>query len=244
MRSHSSLITVFIFGILCGSLLPNVLSGQSLLDKGNFMAGASIGFSSVNSNTESTTTSGTVTTDNSALQFSVTPRIGYFLIENLVIGIGMDYTLNQTSRPVDPGNPSSRIETETDSDLLFGPYSRYYFLTGEDKALFGEVSFGFGSSSDKTNIGTTQSTSTNVFAASIGPGFTIFSGDAIGIEALVKYNFSQSSFDIESQGVTQETITWTHQVDLSIGIQFYFSQLSTATNTPSDRTRPNNPTFY
>jgi hypothetical protein len=224
-------------------LLPGALAAQ-ILDKGNFMAGASIGFSSANSNTESTTPSGTVTTDNSALQFSITPRIGYFLLDGIVIGISMDYTLNQTSRPVTPGDPNSRIETETDSDLLFGPYSRLYFLANEDKALFGEVSFGFGSSSDKTNIGTTQSTSTNVFAASIGPGFTIFSRDAIGIEALVKYNFSRSSFDIESQGVAQQTTTWTHQVDLSIGLQFYFSRLAPAGNTTPDRTRPNNPTFY
>lgn len=208
------------------------------------MAGASIGFSSANSNTESKISTGTVTTDNSALQFSITPRIGYFLLDNLVIGISMDYTLNQTSRPVTPGMPNSRIETETDSDLLFGPYSRYYFLSSEDKGLFGELSFGFGSSSDITNIGTAQSTSTNVFAGSVGPGFTIFSRDAIGIEALVKYNFSRSSFDIESQGVTQQTTTWTHQVDLSIGLQFYFSRLAPAGNTEPDRTRPNNPTFY
>ncbi len=242
MRPKTYLLPVALLCLL-SALFPNALAAQ-ILDKGNFMAGATIGFSSPNSNTERTSVAGKVTTDNSALQFSITPRIGYFLLDGIVIGISMDYTLNQTSRPVTPGDPNSRVETETDSDLLFGPYSRLYFLASDDKALFGEVSFGFGSSSDKTNIGTTQSTSTNVFAASIGPGITIFSRDAIGIEALVKYNFSRSSFDIESQGVNQQTTTWTHQVDLSIGLQFYFSRSAPAGNTNRDRTRPNNPTFY
>ncbi len=38
---------------------------------------------------------------------------------------------------------------------------------------------------------------TNIFAIGAGPGFTIFSSDAIGIEALIKYNYARSKFDID-----------------------------------------------
>ena len=58
-----------------------------------------------------------------------------------------------------------------------------------------------------------------------GPGFTIFSNDGIGIEALVKYNYARSKFDIDIAGEKTTTTTKTNQIALSLGVQFYFSGL-------------------
>ncbi len=110
-----------------------------------------------------------------------------------------------------------------DSDFLFGPFSRYYLPVAEGMAFFWEAEFGFGNSSDDQFIGSDkQSISTNIFAIGTGPGFTIYSSQSIGIEAIMKYNYARSKFNTESGGVKTTTTTRTNQFDISLGIQYYF----------------------
>lgn len=216
------------------------------------MVGATLGLSASSSNLESTVTTAdgqnVTTNDANSTNFSVNPKIGYFLGNNFVLGLGMDYTFNRTSEPVSSADPALGEDTDSDSDLLFGPFSRYYVLAGDDTGFFLELAFGFGSSVDEILFGEEeQTTSTNVLAASVGPGFTIFNSKGIGIEALVKYNFARSSFDINFQQQTLETITWTNQIDISLGIQFYFSRVTGAGTTPrggKQRPDPASSNFY
>ena len=94
------------------------------------------------------------------------------------------------------------------------------------KALFLQANFGFGNSSDNLTIGgEAQNINTNILAVGAGPGFTIFSNDAIGLEALVKYNYARSKFDIDIAGVKTSTTTKTNQIALSLGLQIYFRGL-------------------
>jgi hypothetical protein len=147
----------------------------------------------------------------------VSPSLGYFLLDNFTLGIGLDYTSSSETR-------AGEAKTK-DSDLLFGPFARFYFPFG-DKAIFLQGNFGFGNSSDNFNDGTgTQNINTNILAVGAGPGFTIFSNDAIGLEALVKYNYARSKFDIDLGGVKTSTTTKTNQIALSLGIQIYFAGL-------------------
>lgn len=191
------------------------LSGQ-VLDKGNFVIGTTLGFSAADTKV-SYSISGVKEKGNgpSALQLNFAPNVGYFLIDYLAVGIGLDYTFSQVTDPNE--------DRRNDSDLLFGPFARYYLPVGEDMAFFLETSFGFGNASDDQYIGENkQSINTNVFALGVGPGFTIFSTDDIGVEALFKYNFASSQFDTENTGVKTSTNTRTSQFDISVGIQFYF----------------------
>lgn len=191
------------------------LSAQ-VLDKGNFVIGTTLGFSAADTKV-SYSISGVKEKGNgpSALQLNFAPNVGYFLIDYLAVGIGLDYTFSQVTDPNE--------DRRNDSDLLFGPFARYYLPVGDDMAFFLETSFGFGNASDDQYIGENkQSINTNVFALGVGPGFTIFSTDDIGVEALFKYNFASSQFDTENTGVKTSTNTRTSQFDISVGIQFYF----------------------
>lgn len=209
-------------------LASNALFAQ-FTARGNFIMGASIGLSTASSQVREDTGSGTSSGEGPASnQFSITPKVGYLVIDNLAIGIGLDYTFSRVRQP--------NQDVIKDSDLLFGPFSRYYLMAGEDKAFFFEVNFGFGNSSDnKTVSGVAQNIQTNIFAVGAGPGFTIFSSDAIGIEALAKYNFARSKFNTELGGVQTKTITLTNQIDLSLGILFYFEGVTKAKSGSSPR---------
>ena len=189
------------------SLFLNDLSGQ-VLDKGNFVIGSTLGFSSANSKvTTSINNEQEEGNGPTAIQVSIAPNVGYFLTDNFVLGIGLDYTSSTLKEP-------NENRTE-DSDLLFGPFARYYLPVADDMSFFFETDFGFGSSSDEQVINEqTQKIQTNVFAIGLGPGFTIFSNSDIGIEALIKYNFAQGKFDTESNGIKTVTTTKTNQLDI------------------------------
>lgn len=189
-------------------------------DQGNFLLGSTIGFSTANSKvTQMVGDAGLANEERpSSVQLNVAPKIGYFLADNIALGIGVDYTLNTIREAGE--------EKVKDSDLLFGPFARYYYPVGEDMAFLIEAGFGFGNATDILDIaGSQQRITTNIFAFGIGPGFTVVSSESIGLEASVKYNYARSSFDTEIGGIRQETITDTNQFDFSVGIQFYFSRV-------------------
>jgi hypothetical protein len=201
--------------IVASLLWSQMLSGQ-MLDKGNFLVGTNVGFSRAQTE-NSVTSSGEEEKGEgpSSMQFNLAPNIGYFLADNFTLGIGLDYTLGSVKQPNE--------DRTDDSDLLFGPFARYYFPINNDMAVFLVTTFGFGNSTDETLVGeNTKRINTNIFAVGAGPGFTIFSSDGIGIEAIFKYNYARSTFDTEDAGVKITTKSITNQFDIGLGIQLYF----------------------
>jgi len=205
----------FISFIVLSIFLTSNAQGQ-FTDQGRFMLGTAVGFAT---NTSKTSFSDQTTSDSEpkSTQWNVAPSVGYFLFNNFALGIGLDYT---SSTETGEGNDKT-----TDADLLFGPFARYYFPFG-DKAIFLQGNFGFGNSAENTTVGgVDQNINTNILAVGAGPGFTIFSSDGIGLEALVKYNYARSKFDIDLAGVKRTTTTKTNQIALSLGLQIYFAGL-------------------
>lgn len=209
---------IAIFAVIITMMLPIQNQAQDFTNRGNFLIGTALGFSSNTSTISQTTGKGE---GPESVQWNIAPHVGYFLFENFTIGVGLDYTFSREKQPNEDKND--------DSDLLFGPFGRYYFPFGGDKAVFLEGNFGFGTSSDDLIVnGQTQSISTDIIAFGAGPGFTIFSNDAFGIETLFKYNFAQSRFNTEQGGVISETTTKTNQFSVSLGLQVYFEGLRRA----------------
>jgi len=213
---QTTILTVF--AALAAMLFSLQIQGQEFTERGNFLIGTAIGFSSNTSTISQSTGKGE---GPESFQWNVAPHVGYFLFENFALGVGLDYTFSREQQPNEDRND--------DTDLLFGPFGRYYVPFGGDKAVFLEGNFGFGTSSDDLIInGEPQSISTDIIAFGAGPGFTIFSNDAIGIETLFKYNFARSRFNTVQNGVTTETTTKTNQFAVSLGLQVYFAGLRRA----------------
>ena len=203
--------------ILLSTMLMPAVQAQ-FTDRGRFMLGSAVGFATNASKISySNQAPGGTDEEPQNTQWNVAPSIGYFLFDNFALGIGLDYTSSSETRQ---GQPKTK-----DSDLLFGPFGRFYVPFG-DMAFFLQGNFGFGNASDNLSVGgETRNINTNILAIGAGPGFTIFSNDAIGIEALVKYNYARSKFDIDIAGAKTTTTTKTNQIALSLGIQIYFSGL-------------------
>lgn len=88
------------------------------------------------------------------------PSVGYFVVDNLAVGLNLDLT-------------SRKREDDKYSDLLIGPFARYYKYTSNEKfAFYGEVGFLFGSTKNEPDG--QDEIKGSLFNFYISPGFAYF----------------------------------------------------------------------
>lgn len=194
------------------------------IQRGNFVIGTRIGFASSKSSVEVETASGIVKGDGgTSAQFNLAPNLGYFLANNFVIGIGVDWLKTGSSSGIDLNGGSTGSQKASNNVILFGPFARYFVPVSEDKAFFIGTNLGFGNSKNQfTANGQTQSINTSLLNWGVGPGFTIFARNGLALETLVKYNFAKSKSVIDVQSIKRTSTTWTNALDFSVGLQYYF----------------------
>ena len=200
--------------------------------RGNFVVGTRIGFSSAKSSVDVQSATGSIKGDGgSSYQWNLSPGIGYFLANNFALGIGLDWIKTNSKAGVDLTSGAASSQESDNNNILFGPFARYFIPIGEDKAFFIGSTVGFGNSKNQfTTDNKTQSVNTSLLTIGVGPGFTIYSKNGLALEALVKYNFAKSDSKIDVQGIQRTSKTWTNAVDFSVGLQYYFGGFS-AVNT-------------
>lgn len=199
--------------------------------RGNFVIGSRIGFSTAKSSVDVQSTTGSIKGDGgSSSQFNLSPGIGYFFAQNFVVGISMDWLKTNSSTGVDLNGGTLAPQKSENNNVLFGPFIRYFFPSGEDKAFFLGTTVGFGNSKNQfISNNTTQTINNSLLTIGVGPGFTIYSKNGLALEALVKYNFARSNSEINVQDINRISKTWTNAVDFSVGMQYYFGGFKAAT---------------
>lgn len=198
--------------------------------RGNFVIGSRIGFSTAKSSVDVQSTTGSIKGDGgSSSQFNLSPGIGYFFAQNFVVGISMDWLKTNSSTGVDLNGGTLAPQKSENNNVLFGPFIRYFFPSGEDKAFFLGTTVGFGNSKNQfISNNTTQTINNSLLTIGVGPGFTIYSKNGLALEALVKYNFARSNSEINVQDINRISKTWTNAVDFSVGMQYYFGGFKAA----------------
>ncbi|HNP97052.1 MAG TPA: autotransporter domain-containing protein [Cyclobacteriaceae bacterium] len=159
-------------------------------NKGNILVGGTTGLSG--SFTTSKTKNGSSTTTNGKFSsFSIQPQAGYFVMDNLAVGLGLSFA---TSSFKDDGSSDKSSST----GIGLTPFVRYYF----DK-FFAQGAFGFGSNKSKNTFNNTTTESTqNTTNWSISGGYVIFLNDAIALEPQIGYSyFSQKSKGSNTKGI-------------------------------------------
>ena len=146
---------------------------------------------------------------------TINPKIGYFVADNFAIGLDLNFTVNSL---VDTSVGSN--STYTTTQLLTGPFVRYYFGLNEDVFLFLEGSAGFGLTSTREQG---RNLSISVVNAGVGPGLAFFVNDFIAVEGIAKYNYVQSTFTSNYAGTGDVTVVdMNHNINFQLGFQFYF----------------------
>lgn len=217
-------------------LLLSAPSAFAQLSSGHLMLGGQFGFSSDkpadgDPDAESKTTTGT---------FS--PRVGYFLMDNLAVGLELQYG-GSKEEETDIIQEIKLTSTTKRTSLLVGPFARYYQPVGEKAAFFGHLSLGFGSSKKSVEYSGTGAPTNpkdekfGMTEISLRPGFTYFPTKRLGLEIMtdaIKIGYSsRKQKDLES-GLKEDDYTsssFVAKADLmslltlgsvQIGATFYF----------------------
>jgi len=202
-------------------LSTDTLNAQNdCVSRGNFSIGSGLGYTNSVANIEidngGTVQRGGIT----AYQIHVTPSIGYFLANNFVLGLGMDYLVNSSRNTDAAPNGSQDI---ADTKLLFGPYTRLYLPFAGDQAFFLGGVYGYGKSQTQITVDGDRQTANIVLSTlGVGPGYSIFSNRRVALEAQVKYNYGISQSDFLVGGVSQYARTRVTSWDFVVGVHFYF----------------------
>lgn len=158
-------------------MIASLVESNAQTSQGSLSFGGSIGVTNTKDedNGEDTRTS----------EFRFQPSVGYFVIDNLMVGLNVSLTAEK----IDDGfGGDDKINT-----FLVGPFARYYKFTSNEKfAFFGEVGTLFGTRTNKPDgLDETKAGTFNIY---LSPGFSYFFNEHWAMD-LAFEGISFSSYD-------------------------------------------------
>ena len=208
-RNFNNLIMkrTFIFACFC------ILGAHSVwaqTSKGSMMLGGSIGFTDQTNAYKSGP-------DYNWNSFNVSPEFGYFVADNILVGLNVDINTTTVSQGM--------IESES-FGFSIGPKFRWYKPTSNEKfSFFAQAAVSFGKVNEKDTNGIIETeSSTTRFGASLSPGFAYFFNEHWSAElALTGIGFSRQGGDdnTNNDGTTYFTFGVSSFTPL-VGVRYYF----------------------
>jgi hypothetical protein len=221
---------LLIMGILCAF----AFTAKAQTEKGKNLINGSVGFNTSKSENSPSSFSATNQKSNS---FTFAPSYGYFVANNLAIGLGFGYTQNKNtanSFDVSPSNIVYYKQTAKQHIYSVSPFVRKYIDVADKFKFFGQVNGGMGFGKVETKVEYSSASTTTVqgtykftsYNAAISPGFAFFPSKKWAIEfsfPLLNYNKINPNDETTYIVSANESFTFaTSSFDPSIGFNFHF----------------------
>ena len=165
----SALLAVSVIGVRAQSIAAGTVS-----------LGGSIGYSSSTDKSDYKTNYSTYSDEYSRSQFQFSPSVGYFLADNLAIGLSLGYTAAQDKVTRSGPNSTSPPSLDARTTLRVGPYVQYYKMLSEQFGIVGTFGVGYQNSftpsynNNNNNPNRVVETKASGFYAAITPGIIFF----------------------------------------------------------------------
>lgn len=171
---------LFLSGLLFCSLAFSQLKRGTVLVSGNSNLGAVFGSykekSQISEDPKATKT----------FNMNIQPKMGLFVARKMALGVMLDWRLGNTKSPVD--------EKINNSEILFGPFVRYYLETGSrELKFFAEASGGIGNRTVTSSENSNDNEDFSVFFMNAGPGMAYFITDRISLDLSVDYRWKREA---------------------------------------------------
>lgn len=184
------------------------LSANAQTEKGKIMLGGQVGYDY----------SKVKDADENSNSLTIAPSIGYFVGNNVAVGLGLGYQYEENSALASSLFNSTKINA-----FQVAPFARMYKGDGDFK-FFGQLSvpmaWGEGKAGDKT-IGKLET-----YGVALAPGFAYFPTSKIGVELSVRgLYFESNTLKPEGSNTNVTVNNFGLNADSfapKIGVQFYF----------------------
>jgi hypothetical protein len=101
--------------------------------------------------------------------FSFSPKVGYFVSENIALGLGLGFATSKVEE--NEGDEASKVNTTS-----IEAFGRYYATPGSKFSLFGQLSVGYATVDyDAFKV--------NAYGVELAPGVSYFLNDSFAMEA-------------------------------------------------------------
>ena len=186
------------------------------LDKKTWLVGGTGSFDSYKENYTYvfTGTGENIEIERSIKEIEFSPKIGYFVIDKLALGVGISYISEKSESKTISGNASGG--SSKSHSFLVGPFARYYFLNKEKPYnILAEANYQFG------NLSLTDSPDSkgklSRFSLFVGP--EIFFNSSVGMNLLVGY--TNSKRDMNDNSYVSNS---TRGFQVAVGFQIYLQK--------------------
>ncbi|MBN8649781.1 MAG: outer membrane beta-barrel protein [Cytophagales bacterium] len=149
-------------------------------------------------------------------EFQLAPQAGYFIVDNLEIGIQLILSVGETGLIAEPTKTSS---------LSIGPYARYFKFTSNDRFAF-TAKAGFSIGSGKFNPSSGNDVKTGTIGFYLSPGFTYFLTDKWGLDFQLQgiiFNSYDDNKDVDNDNYSYFTFG-VNSFNPSLGFRYYISK--------------------
>ena len=144
--------------------------------------------------------------------FSFSPKAGYFVTENIAVGVALGLTTTKNEVP--------NVEDFKTNMFEVGAFGRYYFTPAKQFSIFGELGANFESS--KAEQGSNE-LKNNGFNLGVAPGISYFVSDCLSLEASFGVlNYSTNEDDIDGAESTDSFNFGLNLSDINFGITYKF----------------------
>lgn len=179
-------------------------ASKAQTEKGNFVIGGGVGF-----NTESVKDA-----DDKATSFNILPSVGYFVSDNISVGLGLGYSWNKEE---------NETNEATAGAFSIAPFSRWYSANGPVR-FFGQLSVPMAWGNLKENDEKVGNVSN--YGVELAPGVAYFPTSKIGLEFKVRGLYYSSNI-VDPTGDAPKTTVNSFGLDANslaptVGVQFYF----------------------
>jgi hypothetical protein len=225
---------ILLLALLVGS--TQVGRAQSIA-AGTISLGGSVGYSRTTNENTYTQGSTTYTQETNSSQFSFTPSVGFFVKDNLAVGINAGYSayrkpyVNYTPAPA-----VVRAELDPTTTLRLGAYVQYYKMLTEQFGIVGTLSGGYQSSRDSQyNSNVILEYKGSGYYAELTPSIIFFPIPKLGISASIgslaynrlNYDYPSSANNPAPNGYENTTSTFGARFgldQLQFGGNYYFGR--------------------
>lgn len=199
-----SIAAVFAFGI--ANAQETTTEGGKGFSNGDIFMSGSVGFNS------------SKTGDFTASNFEVAPSIGFFVSENIAVGLRLGF-----------GNEKLDFDGEDVKNNTFsaGAFGRYYWTPQNDFSLFGELSFMYNSTDNEFAVVDGELVAadfkTTGFEIAVRPGVSYFISSNFAMEATIgSLGYSTEKPDFDGAESTNNFGLNVDLTDVTIGLVYKF----------------------
>ncbi|MBD1433615.1 porin family protein [Sphingobacterium sp. DN00404] len=196
------------FYLTLAAVAALTFASQAQTEKGKFIVGGGLGFDIEK----------VKDTDVKSNSFNIMPSAGYFVSDNIAVGLSLGYQWNKNEYDV-----AANVTERTNSAFAVAPFGRWYSANGPVR-FFGQLSVPMSWGNQKVNDEKTAEIAN--YGVELAPGIAYFPTSKIGLEFKVRglYFNSQSNDPV---GDTPKTTVNSFGLNANslaptVGVQFYF----------------------